>query len=78
MQCVDLGSLELVFSVYVYYRRRLNPPLSIPRSALLPRKYCDRLEAYMPLDDDPQWFTCRDGSYTPWHYGCQEPNPNTV
>lgn len=30
----------------------------------------------MSLDDDPQWFTCVDGSYTPWRHGCQEPGPN--
>lgn len=78
MQCVVGGSSELVFAVYVDYKRRAYPPPSIPRSELLPRKFCERLEAYLPLDDDPQWFTCMDGSYTPWRYGGQEPSPNAV
>ncbi|EPT00645.1 hypothetical protein FOMPIDRAFT_1049420 [Fomitopsis schrenkii] len=79
MQCVVGGSDELVFAVYVDCKRRPYPPQAIPRSKLLPRKYCDRLEAWMPLSDEaPQWFTCEDGSYTPWRYAYQEPGPNAV
>ena len=77
MECVVDGSSETVFAVYVDYKRRPYPPSSIPCSELLPRKYCTRLEQFMPLDDDPQWFTCTDGSYTPWRYGGQEPGPRT-
>ncbi|EPT00640.1 hypothetical protein FOMPIDRAFT_99112 [Fomitopsis schrenkii] len=77
MLCLVDGTIELVFAVYVDYKRRPYPPTSIPRSELLPRKYCNRLEKFMLLDDDPQWFTCEEGSsYTPWRYGCQEPGPN--
>ncbi|EPT00636.1 hypothetical protein FOMPIDRAFT_88104 [Fomitopsis schrenkii] len=78
MMCVVDGTTELVFAVYVDYKRRPYPPTSIPRSELLSRRYCNRLEKYMLLDDDPQWFTCEDGSYTPWRYGCQDPNPNAI
>ncbi|EPT00658.1 hypothetical protein FOMPIDRAFT_1049432 [Fomitopsis schrenkii] len=77
MICMVDGTTELVFAVYVDDRRRPYPPTSILRSGLLPRKYCYRLEKYKLLDNDPQWFTCEEGSsYTPWRYGCQEPGPN--
>ncbi|EPT00639.1 hypothetical protein FOMPIDRAFT_1060209 [Fomitopsis schrenkii] len=78
MQCVVGGSDELVFAVYVDCKRRSYPPQAIPRSELLPRKYCERLEAWMPLDEAPQWFTCEDGSYTPWRHARHEPSVQGV
>ena len=78
VECIVDGSSEHVFAVYVDYKRRPYPPSSIPRSELIPRKYCDRLDVYMPLDDDPQWFTCINGSYTPWRYAYQEPGPKAI
>ena len=78
MECVVDGTDELVFAVYVDYKRRPYPPQAIPGSALLPRKYCDRLEAWIPLDKAPQWFTCDDRSYTSRHYARHEPNVKDV
>lgn len=78
MQCVVGGSTEFVFAVYVAYKRRRYPPTSIPRSELVSCRYCERVDEYMSHDDDPQGFTCTDGSYTPWRYAREDPSPNAV
>ncbi|EPT00643.1 hypothetical protein FOMPIDRAFT_1049418 [Fomitopsis schrenkii] len=61
MQCDVGGSIESVFAVYVDHVRRPYPPDWILRSELIERKYVDKLGAFMPLDERPQWFTCRTG-----------------
>ena len=68
MQCHVNGSIEPVFAVYVDFMPRSYPPAWIPRAELIDRRYVERLKAFMPLDERPQWFTCQDGSYTPWRY----------
>ena len=68
MQCHVNGSIEAVFAVYVDFMPRSYPPDWIPRAELIERKYVERLKDFMELDERPQWFTCKDGSYTPWRY----------
>ena len=73
MECTIDGQTEFVFAVYVDYKRRPLPPHVLPRSQLLHPKYVERLEAWVPLNGDPHWFPCTDGSFTPWRYANAQP-----
>ncbi|KZT69120.1 hypothetical protein DAEQUDRAFT_738247 [Daedalea quercina L-15889] len=44
MECTIGGRVEMIFSLYVDYKRRTYPPEWIPYSQLLPQKYPERLQ----------------------------------
>lgn len=73
MECTVGGNTEFVFAMYVDYKRRPLPPHIVPRSQLLSPKYTKRLDAWVPLNGDPRWFPCTDGSFTPWRYANAQP-----
>ena len=76
MECTVGGQTEFVFTVYVDYKHRTLPPCVVPCSQLLPAQAIARLNAWVPLQEDPHWFPCTDGSFAPWRYANAQPGEN--